>query len=94
VQIFNNKIENMKKDKFNNYCNAFVASGCSDYLDSENLYGKFGDFFKTPQISTRQCRVCTMHLRRRIFSEEQMAANLMDNMMLGGGGADDAGTTS
>jgi hypothetical protein len=70
----------------------FVASSCSDYLDSENLYGKsLETYYKTPtDITEATSGVYNAIYVNGIHSEEQMAANLMDNMMLGGGGADDA----
>ena len=69
----------------------FVATGCSNYLDSENLYGKgLETYYKTPtDINEAMAGVYNAIYTSNIFSEEQMAANLMDNMMLGGGGPDD-----
>lgn len=68
-----------------------VASGCSDYLDSENLYGKnLETFYKTPtDINEAMAGVYNAIYTSNVHSEEQIAANLMDNMMLGGGGPDD-----
>jgi hypothetical protein len=69
----------------------FTVASCEDYLDSENLYGKSLDtYYKTPtDIDEAMAGVYNAIYTRKIFSEEQMAANLMDNMMLGGGGPDD-----
>ena len=69
----------------------FVASGCSDYLESDNLEDKSLDtFYKTPtDIEEAISGVYNAIYTVNVHSEEQMAANLMDNMMLGGGGADD-----
>ena len=69
----------------------FVATSCTDYLDSENLYGKsLETFYKTPtDINEAMSGVYNAIYTNNIFSEEQMAANLMDNMVLGGGGPDD-----
>jgi hypothetical protein len=69
----------------------FVATSCSDYLDSENLYGKNSDnFYKTPtDINEAMAGVYNAIYIQSALSEEQMAANLLDNMMLGGGGPDD-----
>lgn len=69
----------------------FVATSCSDYLDSENLYGKgLETYYKTPtDINEAMAGVYNAIYTANVHSEEQMAANLMDNMMLGGGGPDD-----
>lgn len=82
----------MKKIKYIIAVSAiFVASSCSDYLDTENLYGKsLESFYKTPtDIDEAMAGVYNAIYTANIHSEEQMAANLMDNMMLGGGGTDD-----
>lgn len=69
----------------------FVATSCSDYLDTENLYGKsLESFYKTPtDINEAMAGVYNAIYTNNVHSEEQIAANLMDNMMLGGGGPDD-----
>lgn len=69
----------------------FVASSCSDYLDSENLYGKnTANFYKTPtDINEAMAGVYNAIYIASPLSEEQIAANLLDNGMLGGGGPDD-----
>lgn len=68
-----------------------VTTGCSDYLDSENLYGKNTEnFYKTPtDITEAMSGVYNAIYLPNAMSEEQMAANLLDNVMLGGGGPDD-----
>jgi len=69
----------------------FVASSCTDYLDTENLYGKsLETYYKTPtDITEAMSGVYNAIYISAPLSEEQIAANLMDNMMLGGGGPDD-----
>ena len=69
----------------------FVASSCEDYIDTENIYQKeLSTFYKTPtDINEAMSGVYNAIYTVNIHSEEQMAANLMDNMMFGGGGADD-----
>ncbi|MDZ7613131.1 MAG: RagB/SusD family nutrient uptake outer membrane protein [Flavobacteriaceae bacterium] len=68
-----------------------IAISCQDYLDTENLYGKSLDsFYKTPQdIEEAMAGVYNAIYTANIHSEEQLAANLLDDMMLGGGGPDD-----
>jgi hypothetical protein len=82
----------MKKIKYIIAISAiFVAASCSDYLDSENLYGKNSDnFYKTPtDINEAMAGVYNAIYINSPLSEEQLAANLVDNTMLGGGGPDD-----
>nr|WP_315157479.1 RagB/SusD family nutrient uptake outer membrane protein [uncultured Flavobacterium sp.] len=69
----------------------FVATSCTDYLDSENLYGKNTEnFYKTPtDINEAMAGVYNAIYITSPLSEEQIAANLLDNIMLGGGGPDD-----
>ncbi len=69
----------------------FVATSCTDYLDTENLYGKSLDtYYKSPtDITEAMSGVYNAIYISAPLSEEQIAANLMDNMMLGGGGPDD-----
>lgn len=69
----------------------FVAYSCEDYLDTENLSEKSLDtFYKSPQdINEAMAGVYNAIYTTNVHSEEQIAANLMDNMMLGGGGPDD-----
>lgn len=70
---------------------ALVATSCTDYLDTENLREKsLETFYKTPDdINNSVAGIYNALYVGSILSEEQTAANLMDNMMLGGGGSDD-----
>nr|WP_294925334.1 RagB/SusD family nutrient uptake outer membrane protein [uncultured Flavobacterium sp.] len=70
---------------------AIFAVSCNDYLDNDNIYEKNLDtYYKSPtDINEAMAGVYNAIYTVNIHSEEQMAANLMDNMMLGGGGADD-----
>ena len=82
----------MKKIKYLIAISAiFVAYSCEDYLDTENLSEKSLDtFYKSPQdINEAMAGVYNAIYTTNVHSEEQIAANLMDNMMLGGGGPDD-----
>lgn len=69
----------------------FVASSCNDELDTENLSEKSLDnFYRTPtDINEAMAGVYNAIYTANVHSEEQVAANLMDNMMFGGGGPDD-----
>lgn len=69
----------------------FVASSCQDYLDTENIYGKsLETYYKTPtDIIEATSGVYNAIYSNAPLGEETIAANLLDNMMLGGGGADD-----
>jgi len=91
--IFNFNIKKkMKKLLFYTSIAAMlIATGCQDYLDTENLYGKsLESFYKTPQdIEEAMAGVYNAIYTGNIHSEEQLAANLLDDMMLGGGGPDD-----
>lgn len=69
-----------------------VATGCGDkYLDTENLYGKSLDtYYSTPtDIEEAIAGVYNAIYTPNVHSNESMAASLMSDMMLGGGGADD-----
>lgn len=68
----------------------FVTS-CEKYLDTENLYGKdLESFYKTPQdIEEAMAGVYNAIYTPGVHSNESLAANLMSDMMLGGGGPDD-----
>jgi len=82
----------MKKIKYLIAISAiFTASSCSDVLDTENLRDKsLETFYKSPSdIDEAIAGVYNAIYTVNVHSEEQIAANLMDNMMLGGGGADD-----
>ncbi|REG90463.1 RagB/SusD family nutrient uptake outer membrane protein [Flavobacterium aquicola] len=69
----------------------FVAASCQDYLDSEIIYDYSLDtYYKTPtDIINATSGVYNAIYVVDPLSEENIAANLMDNMMLGGGGPDD-----
>lgn len=82
----------MKKIKFIIAISAiFMATSCDEYLDTENLSEKSLDsYYKSPtDIDEAMAGVYNAIYTANIHSEEQIAANLMDNMMLGGGGPDD-----
>lgn len=84
----------MKKIKYLIAISAiFAVSSCSDVLDTENLGEKsLESYYKTPtDIDEAMAGVYNAIYTNGIFSEEQISANLMDNMMLGGGGPDDKG---
>jgi hypothetical protein len=69
-----------------------VASSCGDkYLDTENLYGKSLDsYYSTPtDINEAMAGVYNALYTPDVHSDELIAANLMSDMMLGGGGPDD-----
>ncbi|HDR51388.1 MAG TPA: RagB/SusD family nutrient uptake outer membrane protein [Mariniphaga anaerophila] len=69
-----------------------LASGCSqDLLDTDNLYGKsLETFYRTPQdIEEAMAGVYNAIYTPNVHSDEAVAANLMSDMMLGGGGPDD-----
>ncbi len=69
----------------------FVA-GCGDkYLDTENLYGKSLDtYYSTPtDMEEAIAGVYNAIYTGGVHSNESMAANLLSDMMLGGGGPDD-----
>jgi hypothetical protein len=69
-----------------------LASGCSqDLLDTDNLYGKsLETFYSSPQdIEEAMAGVYNAIYTPNVHSFEAVAANLMSDMMLGGGGPDD-----
>ena len=69
-----------------------LASGCSqDHLDTDNLYGKNVEtFYGTPQdITEAMAGVYNAMYTPNVHSNESVAANLMSDMMLAGGGPDD-----
>ncbi|MFI0428279.1 RagB/SusD family nutrient uptake outer membrane protein [Mariniflexile sp. HMF6888] len=69
-----------------------VATSCTDkYLDTENLYGKsLESYYKTPtDIEEAMAGVYNAMYTPNVHSNESMAACLMSDMMLGGGGPDD-----
>ncbi len=70
----------------------FLASGCNkDYLNTDNLYGKsLETFYQTPQdISEAMAGVYNAIYTTNVHSNETVAASLMSDLMLGGGGPDD-----
>jgi hypothetical protein len=69
-----------------------LASGCSQsFLDTDNLYGKsLETFYSTPQdIEEAMAGVYNAIYTPNVHSDEAVAANLLSDMMLGGGGPDD-----
>lgn len=68
----------------------FLTS-CEKELDTENLYGKnLESYYKTPKdIEEAMAGVYNAIYTPNIHSNEALAANLMSDMMLGGGGPDD-----
>lgn len=69
-----------------------LASGCSqDFLDTDNLYGKsLETFYSTPQdINEAMAGVYNAIYTPNVHSNESVAASLMSDLMLGGGGPDD-----
>ncbi|WP_251795781.1 MULTISPECIES: RagB/SusD family nutrient uptake outer membrane protein [unclassified Arenibacter] len=84
----------MMKKIINNICIAalVIATGCSeDLLDTENLFEKsLESFYRTPaDINEAMSGVYNALYVGGIHSHEGIAANLMSDMMLGGGGPDD-----
>lgn len=69
----------------------FVASSCSDYLDTENLYEKdLTNYYKTPKdINESVAGVYNALYSVKPIFEEILVANILDNTMLGAGGPDD-----
>ncbi|SNR48528.1 SusD family protein [Lutibacter agarilyticus] len=83
----------MKKIKYLIAISAMIfATSCGDkYLDTENLYGKsLETYYSTPtDIDEAMAGVYNAIYTANVHSNEAMAANLMSDMMLGGGGPDD-----
>jgi len=83
----------MKKIKYFIAISAMiVASSCGDkYLDTENLYGKsLETYYSTPtDIEEAMAGVYNAMYTPSPHSNESIAANLMSDMMLAGGGPDD-----
>lgn len=74
------------------FAGLILASGCSqDLLDTDNLYGKsLETFYSSPQdIEEAMAGVYNAIYTPNVHSNEAIAANLMSDMMLGGGGPDD-----
>ena len=70
---------------------AITASCSEDYLDTENLYEKSLDnFYSSPQdIDEAMSGVYNALYTAAPHSDEAIAANLLSDMMFGGGGPDD-----
>lgn len=69
-----------------------VAASCGEeFLDTDNLYGKNLDtYYSTPtDIEEAMAGVYNAIYTAGVHSNESVAANLMSDMMLGGGGPDD-----
>src|SRR5690606_38030385 len=69
-----------------------AMTGCSEkLLDTENLYEKSLDnFYSSPQdINEAMSGVYNALYMEGVHSDEGIAANLLSDMMLGGGGPDD-----
>lgn len=69
-----------------------LSTGCSQsFLDTDNLYGKsLETFYSTPQdIEEAMAGVYNAIYTPNVHSDEAVAANLLSDMMLGGGGPDD-----
>ena len=83
----------MKKLIYITFIAALVlATSCSkDYLDTDNLYGKsLETFYSTPQdIAEAMAGVYNAIYTPNVHSNESVAASLMSDLMLGGGGPDD-----
>jgi hypothetical protein len=69
-----------------------MAVGCEDYLDTDNIYGKsLETYYSTPtDIEEAMAGVYNALYVVTPEGSEPIAANLMSDMMLGGGGPDDA----
>ncbi|WP_347839554.1 RagB/SusD family nutrient uptake outer membrane protein [uncultured Draconibacterium sp.] len=73
-------------------CVMLFTTGCGDeFLDTENLYGKSLDtYYSTPtDMEEAIAGVYNAIYTPNVHSNESMAANLLSDMMLGGGGPDD-----
>lgn len=68
-----------------------MVSSCQDLLDTENLYEKnLNTFYKTPtDINEAMNGVYNALFVDGVHSNEHLAANLLSDVMLGGGGPDD-----
>ncbi|WP_167604902.1 RagB/SusD family nutrient uptake outer membrane protein [Maribellus sediminis] len=69
----------------------FATSCSQDYLDTDNIYGKsLETFYSTPtDINEAMAGVYNAIYTPNVHSNESVAASLMSDLMLGGGGADD-----
>lgn len=82
----------MKKLIYISFAILVGTTSCStDFLDTKDLYNKSLDnFYSTPQdITEAMSGVYNALYVGGVHSNEHLAANLMSDMMLGGGGADD-----
>ncbi len=68
-----------------------IVTSCEKELDTTNLYGKsLESYYKTPKdIEEAMAGVYNAIYTPNVHSNEALAANLMSDMMLGGGGPDD-----
>lgn len=68
-----------------------LFSGCEDFLDTRNLYEKdLSNFYKTPSDITEAIGgVYNALYVGDVMGDEQIIANLLSDLMLGGGGPDD-----
>ena len=69
-----------------------ITTSCGDkFLDTDNLYGKsLETYYSTPtDIEEAMAGVYNAIYTAGVHSNETVAANLMSDMMLGGGGPDD-----
>jgi len=86
------KVEKMKKLIYSIAIGvAILISSCDEHLDMENLYQKNLDtFYKTPtDIDQAMNGVYNALFVDGVHSNEHLAANLLSDEMLGGGGPDD-----
>lgn len=69
----------------------FFSSCNDDYLNQDNLYGKnLDNFYQTPtDIEEAMAGVYNAIYTPNVHSNESVAASLMSDLMLGGGGPDD-----
>jgi len=83
----------MKKLSYTLYAAILIFSaGCSEkFLDTDNLYEKSLDnFYSSPQdINEAMAGVYNALYTAGVHSDEGIAANLLSDMMFGGGGPDD-----
>ncbi len=91
---FRTKLKNkfMKKLVYTIAVGAMIlVSSCEDLLDTKNLYDKnLETFYRTPtDIDEAMNGVYNALFVSGVHSNEHVAANLLSDLMLGGGGADD-----
>lgn len=82
----------MKKILYTIAVGAMILTGsCDDHLDTVNLYQKsLNTFYQTPtDIKEAMNGVYSTLFVDGVHSNEHLAANLMSDLMLGGGGPDD-----